>query len=128
MFFFAFLREDEARKVEEYVEMDVCRGSVSSSAAAPRYLFKKRKKDRSPHTTFAIFLFIFFSRLRGRVRRALDKAERRRERLDLVHPPLPWTEVICACADFRMETADFADRFREGGGGEEEEMVVGVLR
>ena len=37
--------------------------------------------------------------------------------------------MICACADFRLETADFADRFREGGGGgEEEEMVVGVLR
>ncbi len=126
MVFFAFSREDEARKVEEYVEMDVCRGSVSSAAAAPRYLFKKGKRTIATHTTFAIFFF--FSRLRGRVRRALDKAERRRERLDLVHPPLPWTEVICACADFRMETADFADRFREGGGGEEEEMVVGVLR
>ena len=42
---------------------------------------------------------------------------------------LPWTEVICACADFRLETADFGDRFSEGGGGgEEEEMVVGVFR
>ncbi len=30
------------RKVEEYVERDVCRGSVSSTAAAPRYI---RKND-----------------------------------------------------------------------------------
>ena len=94
---------------------------------------KGKKRSIATHTRIRKFIYLFISRLRGRVRRALDKAERRRERLDLAHPIssslLPWTEVICACADFRLETADFGDRFSEGGGGgEEEEMVVGVFR
>ena len=41
---------------------------------------------------------------------------------------MPWTEVVVSCAEYKVSSAEFPDRFDHEDGGGSREMVVGVFR